>query len=101
MKSEAMVVVRIYLSESEHRAMALLEWLRDRRIAGATLLRGVAGYAGAGSIHRSDLLDLSADLPLIVEFVDKQDVVDTLLPELLARTRPHHLLRWPVESLSA
>jgi PII-like signaling protein len=81
------VLMRIFVGESdrwERRPLhsALLELFRAKQLAGATVLRGVAGF-GAGSIlHTAGLLKLSADLPLIIEVVDSQANLDAVLPEV-------------------
>jgi PII-like signaling protein len=85
-------LVRIFLGDSdlyEHQplARALLERLRREGFGGATVVRGVAGFGAASVIHTSHLVDLSADLPVIVEVVEDQEHVDKLvaiLDEMLA-----------------
>jgi PII-like signaling protein len=80
-------LVRIFIGESDqwhhmplHRA--LLERLRAEGFAGATVLRGVAGFGAASVIHTAHVVDLSADLPIVIEVVDDQEHVDKLLPIL-------------------
>jgi len=97
MKTENLMMVRIYLTESEHRARQLLELLRDAGVRGATLLRGVSGFGQSGKLHTADWADLIGDLPLILEFADTEDKVNQVLPPLLQQTKPRHVLRFPVE----
>lgn len=80
-------LMRIFIGESdryEHRPLyeALLELFQGKGIAGATVLKGVAGYGGHGELHTDKLLRLSANLPLVVEVVDARDKIEALLPEL-------------------
>jgi PII-like signaling protein len=79
--------VRIYLGERDrhHGASlwsALMEFLRRHGAAGATVTRGVAGYGAHSTIHTASIVDLSSDLPLVVEWIDTEDRVRQLLPQI-------------------
>jgi PII-like signaling protein len=79
--------MRIFIGESDrfgHQPLheALVELFRSEGFAGATVLRGVSGF-GAHSIHHTQkLLDLSSDLPLIVEVVDTREKIDAVMPSI-------------------
>ena len=80
-------LVRIFLGESDlwrHRplARALLERLRAEGFAGATVIHGVAGFDASSIIHTANLIELSTDLPVLIEVVDDQEHIDRLLPIL-------------------
>jgi PII-like signaling protein len=80
-------LVRIFLGESDtwhHQplARAILERLRSEGFAGATVVHGVAGFGASSIIHTAHLLELSTDLPVVIEVVDDQAHVDRLLPIL-------------------
>jgi PII-like signaling protein len=77
-------LVRILIGEDDtwhHKPLwrALLERLRAEGFAGATVLHGVAGFGAASVIHTSSLVDLSSDLPVLIEVVDDAEHVDELL----------------------
>ena len=83
--------VRIYFGESDHQGgtflgrplwQVLIEYLRREGAAGATVSRGIAGFGANSIIHTASLVDLSSDLPLVLEWVDSQERVDQLLPGL-------------------
>ena len=79
------VLMRIFIGESDrhdHKPLyeALVELLRSEGIAGATVLRGICGYGAHSVYHTQKLLDLSADLPLIVEVIDTQEKIDAIMP---------------------
>jgi PII-like signaling protein len=81
------VLMRIFIGESdqwERRPLytALLEMFRAKHLAGATVLRGVAGFGPKSILHTAGILKLSADLPLIIEVVDSQERLDAVLPEV-------------------
>ena len=63
-------------------ARALLERLRSEGFAGATVVHGVAGFGATSVIHTAGLIELSSDLPVVIEVVDDQARVDRLLPIL-------------------
>jgi uncharacterized protein len=61
---------------------AIVEFLRQRGMAGATVLRGIEGY-GAGSVpDRWNPLHVSDDRPLVIEVADSAERIDEILPEL-------------------
>jgi PII-like signaling protein len=81
------LLVRIFIGDSDkwhHQPLdrALIERLRKEGFAGTTVFRGIAGFGAASIIHTSHLVDLSADLPVVIEVVDDQEHVDRLLPIL-------------------
>jgi uncharacterized protein len=81
------VLVRVFFGDADkwhHRplATALLERLRSEGFAGATVLHGVAGFGAASVIHTAHLVDLSGDLPVILEVVDTEEQVAKLMPIL-------------------
>jgi PII-like signaling protein len=80
-------LVRIFLGESVtwlHTPLsrALLERLRAEGFAGATVVQGVAGFGASSIIHTASLIELSTDLPVVIDVVDDQEHVDRLLPIL-------------------
>jgi hypothetical protein len=81
------VLMRIFIGESdqwERRPLyaVLLELFRSKHLAGATVLRGVAGFGPASILHTAGILKLSADLPIVIEVVDSQEHLDAVLPEV-------------------
>jgi PII-like signaling protein len=81
------VLMRIFLGESdkwERRPLyaALLELFRAKGLAGATVLKGVAGFGPDSIIHTAGILRLSADLPIVIEVVDTQEHLDGVLSEV-------------------
>jgi PII-like signaling protein len=78
------VLARVFLGESEkhhHQPLyrALVERLRREGFAGATVFRGIEGFGARSIIHTSHILDLSADLPVVVEVVDTEEQMQKLL----------------------
>jgi uncharacterized protein len=80
-------LIRIFIGESDRwkgRPLvdALVERLRKDGFAGATVLRGLAGFGARSVVHTTHLLELSQDLPLIIEVVDTEEHVKRLEPLL-------------------
>lgn len=80
-------LVRIFIGEGDathgqplHRV--LLERLRAAGFAGATVIRGLAGFGANSVIHTANIVDLSADLPVLIEVVDDAAHIEKLLPLL-------------------
>lgn len=81
------MLMRIFIGEGdrfEHKPLyeALVELLRREGFAGATVLRGVCGFGANRVYHTQKLLDLSADLPLVVEVVDSQEKINAIMPRI-------------------
>ncbi len=55
---------------------------REHGLAGATVLRGLIGYGCSTVLHTAKLLDLSDDLPMVVEIVDSEEKIQSFLPVL-------------------
>jgi len=81
------VKVTIYLSEgSTHHGAStyasILDFLFYRGVAGATVLKGVAGFGADHHIHSSSFVEISDHLPLKIEFIESREKVDELLGKL-------------------
>jgi len=79
--------MRIFIGESDQWErkplfMSLLELFRSRGVAGATVLKGVAGFGPRSVIHTAHLLRLSSDLPMVIEVVDTEERLQAILPEV-------------------
>ncbi len=80
-------LMRIFIGESDKyqgRPLyeVLLERFRAKGLAGATVLRGVAGFGASSKVHTEKVLRLSLDLPLIIEVVETEEAIQSVLPDL-------------------
>lgn len=80
-------ILRIYMSEDDHyKNKPLYEQIvlksRSLGLAGATVLRGILGYGAESHLHSSKLLDLSINLPIVIEIVDTEENLEKLYPFL-------------------
>ena len=55
---------------------------RKMNLAGATVYKGIMGYGGQSRVHSAKFLDISQDMPLVIEIVDKEEKVETFIPFL-------------------
>ncbi|HEX5386665.1 MAG TPA: DUF190 domain-containing protein [Gemmatimonadales bacterium] len=61
---------------------AIVELLRERHYAGATVFRAIMGFGASSKLHTDRLELLSLDLPIVVECVDTEERIEAILPEL-------------------
>lgn len=93
--NQTMTIVRIYLQEGEHQLQSLLKRLQEVEcVRGVTVFRGIAGYGESGRWHTAALLDLSLDLPLVVEFFDTPQRAAAVISDIMALIKPGHILSW-------
>jgi len=83
------VLLRVFVSERarhDHHPLheAIVRAAREAGLAGATVLRGMMGYGRSGHIENAKILDLSDDLPVVVEIVDAEAAIEAFLPLLEA-----------------
>jgi PII-like signaling protein len=80
-------LMRIFVGESDRWQRkplyeAIVEMLKSEGFAGATVLKGIMGF-GAGSVVHSDrLLRLSSDLPVVIEVVESEEMIENVLDRL-------------------
>lgn len=79
------VLLRIFIGESDklgHLPMfeAIVKKAREQGLAGATVLKGVLGYGASDHIRTSKLLDLSGDMPMVIEIVDEETKIEAFRP---------------------
>ena len=98
MKFSEVTMVRIYLTEGERLLKTLLARLHDEeKVRGVTVFRGISGFGRSGVVHSSTLLDLSLDLPVIVEFFDTPEKVRRILDHLKDQLPPGHVVSWSAQ----
>jgi len=77
----------IYLDESQKAHgkplyEVILNVLFKRKIAGASVFRGIEGYGSDGVFHTAKILELSTALPVKIEVVDSEKRIDEVLMEI-------------------
>ncbi len=84
---ENAIRMKIYLGESDGfngmpAYKAVVHYLREQGIWGATVTRGIYGFGKRSMLHASTPLRLSEDLPIIIEVVDSKKKIMDLIPSL-------------------
>ncbi len=80
-------LLRIFVGESDkvgHTPLyeVIVKEARERHLAGATAWRGVLGFGRTARMRTAKLLDLSSDLPMVIEIVDEEKKIDDFMPVL-------------------
>ncbi len=78
-------LLRIFIGESDKKdGMPLYEWIvkraKQEKLAGATVLRGIVGFGARSHIHTAKILQLSTDLPVIIEIIDTLPKIEAFMP---------------------
>ena len=98
--STEVTIVRIYIHEAEHgRRTTLMQEVMNilhdqQRVKGATVFRGIAGFGSSGAVHAADILRLTVDLPIIIEFYDRPSVVQAVMKLLDDIVPREHVVYW-------
>ena len=79
--------LRIYIGEAdswEGKSLykALVLKAKELDLAGATVFQGCMGYGANSRIYTASLIDLSADLPIMIEIIDSAEYIEKFLPYL-------------------
>jgi len=90
------VQVTMYLNESDrwhHKPLHLevLQLLRREAVAGASAFHAVAGFNGRNAVRTSHLVDAGGNLPVVIVFVDFEEHIARVLPQL-KEMAPHRLI---------
>jgi PII-like signaling protein len=88
LKGEAKLL-RVFLGEDDkvgHGALheVIVKEARAAGLAGTTVLKGILGFGATSRVRTTSILDLSSDLPVIVEIVDVEAKIDAFMPTLNA-----------------
>ena len=81
------LLLRVFLGQADrYEGRPLYEAIvleaRRRGLSGATVLKGFMGFGAHSRIHTAKILQLSEDLPVVVEIVDTEEKIQAFLPVL-------------------
>ncbi|HEB82556.1 MAG TPA: DUF190 domain-containing protein [Gammaproteobacteria bacterium] len=86
-------VARIYVTEGQHVYEKIFKRLHDEhKVNGVTVFRGISGFGRSGEMHSSVLLDVSFDLPVVIEFFDEDEKVQSVIHSLKDIVPQCHIL---------
>ncbi len=61
---------------------ALMDIFFKKKIGGASVFRGIAGYGTDGIFHTAKMLELSTGMPVRIEVVDSEEMINKVLPDV-------------------
>lgn len=94
--SKKVIMTRVYLSEESHTLDDVMDYLKgDANISGYTVFRAIKGMGSHGE-KASRLLDISLDLPIVIEFFDEKTKVDGIIEHLNTIVPAYHIVFWEV-----
>lgn len=78
-------ILKIYIGENdlwegEPLYQELIKKFKEEGLAGATAITGIEGFGLNSRIKSSHIWQLSEDLPIIIEVVDKAEKIDNIIP---------------------
>jgi PII-like signaling protein len=98
MTTADVLMVRVYLTEADAHLESLLKKLNDEgKVRGVTVFRGIAGFGKSGTMHSASLLDMSLDLPVVVEFFDEPAKAQAMVDELYKKVGSGHIVTWSAQ----
>ena len=98
MKMIKIVMVRVYISESSHLLNTIIKYLKDdANIRGFSVFRAISGFGESGE-HTGLLLDLSLNLPLVIEFFDSKEKIKPAVAYLSTLIKHEHIVVWDAQS---
>jgi PII-like signaling protein len=98
MSETEVTIVRVYLHEAKAHMQDLLQYLHDEsKVQGVTVFRGITGFGSSGEVHSSTLIDMSLDLPIVIEFFDETEKVTSIIEHLNTIVKPGCIVYWPAK----
>jgi PII-like signaling protein len=78
-------LLRIFIGERDkHEGKPLYEWIleaaKKQGLTGGTVSRAMEGFGTHKNIHSAKILDISTDLPIIIELIDEPEKIEAFLP---------------------
>jgi len=78
-------LLRIFTGEDDRIGHELLHekillTARAHGLAGGTIIKGIMSFGASSHLHRAKLIELSEDLPVIIEIVDSAEKIEAFLP---------------------
>lgn len=97
-ETKPITLARIYVTEGQGAHRRIFKRLHDEeRVLGVTVYRGISGFGRSGEVHSADLLDMSLDLPVVIEFFDTPERVREVTDRLSDLVEPGHVVTFAAE----
>jgi len=80
-------LLRVLIGEDDqYRGRPLYEQIvlkaRELKLSGATVFKGIMGFGADSLIHTAKILQLSEDMPIVIEIVDTEENINKIMPFL-------------------
>lgn len=90
--------VRVYITEGDKLLNEIMDYLHNEiKVKGATVFRAITGFGKSGALHSSQILSMSFDLPLVLEFFDEQEKTKKAITHLRKILERSHIVTWAAE----
>jgi uncharacterized protein len=97
MNKKATTLVRVYTDDGKCNLDKLLDTLTNlKAISGLTVFRGIAGFGPHHKLHKVSFLELSAKLPLVIEFFHDSQGIDEIINTMHQLIDGAHIVNWEV-----
>lgn len=94
MKTIEVTMVRVYMTESSKSLHEMLDYLKNTAlIRGVSVFRAIQGFGETGQ-HGGGFIDLSLDLPIVLEFFDSKSKIKNVLEHCSELIKPEHIVFW-------
>jgi PII-like signaling protein len=98
MKTSNVIIARVYIRESAKLLNEIVNYLKtDAKIRGVSVFRAVGGYGDTGE-HTAFFIDLSLNLPIVIEFFDCKEKIEPALEHLSQKLKPEHIVFWEAKA---
>lgn len=100
---KTVTMARIYIKEGDKiEGRNLMQEIfkllhEEHKVHGVTVFRGVAGFGSKGEVHADDLLRLTVHLPLVLEFFDEPQAVESALARIRHMVPTGHIVSWSAQ----
>lgn len=95
--AKEMKCARIYLNEGDKLLALMMDYLHnDAQVKGVTVLRAYSGFGNSKVMHSQEIPFEAHNLPLIVEFIDTPEKVDSVINHFKDMFKLGHIVSWAV-----
>ncbi|MFK5984846.1 MAG: DUF190 domain-containing protein [Pseudomonadota bacterium] len=97
MNHNTLTLVRVYTDDGKCDLDNTLDLLAaNKKITGLTVFRGIAGFGPRHKVHKANFLELSAKLPLVIEFFHETQGVEEIILSMHKLIEEAHIVNWEV-----
>ena len=93
-----MKYARVYFTEGDRLLTLIMDYLHnDAQVKGVTVIRAYSGFGNSKVVHSKEIPHEANNLPLIVEFVDSIEKVDSIIRHFKDMFKLGHIVSWLVD----